>query len=75
MEAKFKNILRILTRIVALPFFVVLHGLFALRGLIYITVMWLLYGGEYISYKKGDDKRMIGEIYDKLVKQHNEKPL
>jgi len=64
-----KSTLRILTRIIALPFFIALHGLFMLRGLIYMTIQWLRYGGESIIYKKGDYKRMIADIYDELVKQ------
>jgi len=67
-----KNLLRILTRIIALPFFIALHGCFMLRGLIYMTIQWLRYGGESIIYKKGDDKRLIADIYDELIKQRND---
>lgn len=61
-----ENLLRVLTRIIALPFFIALHGCFMLRGLIYMTAMWLWYGGESIIYKKGE-QHTIAQVWDKLT--------
>jgi len=63
-----KNLLRILTRIIALPFFIALHGCFMLRGLIYMTIQWLRYGGESIIYDRTSGK-MINDVWDELIKQ------
>lgn len=60
-----KKTLRLLTRIIALPFFVGLHGMFLIRALIYMTIKWLMYGGESIIYEKNEQKQ-INDIWEQL---------
>jgi len=62
-----RKIIDILLRIIASPFVLGLHLIFVIYKAIYGTTMFLLHGGEFISYKK-DDRACIYDLYQQLKK-------
>jgi hypothetical protein len=66
-----RKIIDILLRIIASPCVLVLHIIFAIYKTIYGTTMFLLHGGEFISYKK-DDRTSIYDLYLQLKELNEE---
>ena len=60
-----RKIIDILLRIIASPCVLVLHLIFALYKSLSGTLMFLWYGGEFISYAK-DDRKSIYDLYEQL---------
>jgi len=60
-----RKIIDILLRIIASPCVLVLHLIFALYKSLSGTALFLWYGGEFISYKKGD-RKSIYDLYEEL---------
>lgn len=67
-----KKVIKIIFRLIALPFFAMVGLVSALRLWLNMVRNFILYGGEAIAHSK-DDKITIRDIYNELKKQH-EKP-
>jgi len=66
-----RKIIDILLRIIASPCVLILHLIFALYKSLSGTALFLLYGGEFISYKK-DDRKSIYDLYEQLKEFEDE---
>ena len=53
-------------RIIAFPFVLPLHLIACNYHGVRNAIYFLMYGGEWISYSKRDEKDTIAKIYDKL---------
>lgn len=66
-----KTVIKVIQRILALPF---VFGIFMIKNVamaVVGSILFLMYGGELISYTK-NDKKTIYDIYCELKKQGQE---
>lgn len=59
---------KLLLRIIALPFVLVLVLITAVSNSFYTAYLFLRWGGEWITYKKGT-RKSINDIFEQLTKE------
>lgn len=63
--------IKILFRILSLPFLFVFVFFAKLRDTLVICFLWVRYGGEIIPYQKHFNPTLIGELLTKLQKSYD----
>lgn len=61
--------MKYIKRIIGLPFFLGLNLVGMLGNLIYLSIYWIKYGGEAVTYMRKDEGKMIKDIYQEMVNQ------
>ena len=64
--------IKILIRIILLPIVFAIHIIPYAYSLFYNLYLWVRYGGEFITYRKGD-RESIKDIFNELKNQNNDK--
>ena len=57
--------MQIILRLLSLPFFMIMIFISRMINVLHLSYLFLRYGGELLTYKKGD-RKMIYDIYEQL---------